>query len=263
VDVSANRPSFLFFWVLFFEKKILIAFFCIFLFFVFLCFFGFVFFSAFLSCHTQQHSQFFSHPGCAILPLGGPWACLTIFRNLLNSNISSTCHRNMVNFGPLTAGIGWQVWGTPANFNRFHLGFLTAPTSLNIGQPNFVRCLAVSWASILYIHFLGLLSPNGILPGAKFSLQPSLAFSYIGSSPILATLLHGTRALGVSQTLRHGTRNGITELSLIVIFASRSENPLMEFRQLENSLQVKKLEQMRLTTSLSSHNCQALYTLAL
>jgi len=31
---------------------------------------------------------------------------------LLNSNISSTCPHNMVNFHPLTAEIGWQVWGT-------------------------------------------------------------------------------------------------------------------------------------------------------
>jgi len=29
--------------------------------------------------------------------------------------------------------------------------------------------------------FLGLLLPDGILPGAKFTLHPSLAFSYIGS----------------------------------------------------------------------------------
>jgi len=29
-------------------------------------------------------------------------------------------------------------------------------------------------------------------------------------SPILAALLHGTRVVGVSQTLRRGTRNGIT-----------------------------------------------------
>jgi len=36
-------------------------------------------------------------------------------------------------------------------------------------------------------------------------------------SPILAASLHGTRAVGVSQTLRRGTRNGITELSLLVI----------------------------------------------
>ena len=30
-------------------------------------------------------------------------------------------------------------------------------------------------------------------------------------------LLHGTRAVGVSQILRRGTRNGIMELSLLVI----------------------------------------------
>jgi len=61
------------------------------------------------------------------------------------------------------------------------LGFVTAPTSLNAGQRNFTRRLAVSWAATLRIHFRGLLPPNGILPGAKFTLRPSLAFSYIGS----------------------------------------------------------------------------------
>jgi len=40
-------------------------------------------------------------------------------KNLLNSNTSSTCPRNMVNFGPLTAEIGSGVWGTTAHFNRF------------------------------------------------------------------------------------------------------------------------------------------------
>jgi len=32
-------------------------------------------------------------------------------------------------------------------------------------------------------------------------------------SPMLAVLLHGTSAAGVSQTLRHHTKNGITQLS--------------------------------------------------
>ena len=41
----------------------------------------------------------------------------TIGKNLLNSNTSSTCPDNMVNFGLLTAEICWRVWGTPANFN--------------------------------------------------------------------------------------------------------------------------------------------------
>jgi len=42
-------------------------------------------------------------------------------KNLLSSNISSTCPHNMVNFGPLVAEICWRVWGTPANFNGFRV----------------------------------------------------------------------------------------------------------------------------------------------
>jgi len=64
-------------------------------------------------------------------------------------------------------------------------------------QPNFARCLAISCAGSLYIHFRGLLPPNGILPGAKFTLLQILHF------PILAVLLHSTRAVGISQTVWH------------------------------------------------------------
>jgi len=59
--------------------------------------------------------------------------------------------------------------------------YYSAPTSLNGGQPHFARCLAVSWAGTRYIHFQGLLPPNRILPCAKFTFRPSLAFSYICS----------------------------------------------------------------------------------
>ena len=99
-----------------------------------------------------------------------------------NSNISSTCPQNMVNFGPLTAENGWRVWGTAANFNRFRMlaSLLHQRRSTDGGESNFARFLAVSWAGTLYIHFRAL-APNGILPGAKFTLRPSLAFSYIGS----------------------------------------------------------------------------------
>jgi len=40
-------------------------------------------------------------------------------KNLLSSNISSTCPHNMMNFGPLAAEVVSLVWGTPANFNGF------------------------------------------------------------------------------------------------------------------------------------------------
>jgi len=58
----------------------------------------------------------------------------TIGKNLLSSNISSTCPHNMVNFGPLAAEIGSLVWGTPANFNWCSV---TARHSSSGRQPNF------------------------------------------------------------------------------------------------------------------------------
>jgi len=42
-------------------------------------------------------------------------------KNLLSSNISSTCPYNTVNFGLLAAGIVSLVWGTPANVNGFRV----------------------------------------------------------------------------------------------------------------------------------------------
>ena len=42
-------------------------------------------------------------------------------KNFLSSNISSTCPRNMVNFGLLAAEIVSLVWGTPDNFNGFRV----------------------------------------------------------------------------------------------------------------------------------------------
>jgi len=75
-----------------------------------------------------------------------------------------------------------REFGHPSKFQRFScLGYVTAAKSLTGGQSNFAGCLAVSWAATLNIHFQGLLSPNGILPGAKCTLRPILAFSYIGS----------------------------------------------------------------------------------
>jgi len=97
-------------------------------------------------------------------------------KNLLNSNISSTCAENM-----LTTEIMVGDFGTPSKFQQvLRLGFVTAPTSLSRGNQT-LQCLSVSWAGTLYIHFWGLLPSNAFLPGLKFTLHPSLAFSYIGS----------------------------------------------------------------------------------
>ena len=45
----------------------------------------------------------------------------TIGKNLLSSDMFSTCSHNMVNFGPLAAEIVSLVWGTPGNFNGFRV----------------------------------------------------------------------------------------------------------------------------------------------
>jgi len=42
-------------------------------------------------------------------------------KNLLSSNISSTCPHNMLNFGQLAAEIVSLVWGTPGDFNGFRV----------------------------------------------------------------------------------------------------------------------------------------------
>jgi len=87
----------------------------------------------------------------------------------------------MVNFGPLTAEIGWWVWGTPANFNRFRVlaSLLHRCRSTEVNQT-----LHDVWPLVgLYTiyTFWGALAPNKILPGAKLTLCSSLAFSCIGS----------------------------------------------------------------------------------
>jgi len=102
-------------------------------------------------------------------------------KNLLNNDISSTCPQNTANVGPLMAEICWRVWCTRANFNRFRV---LASLLQQRWSPEANQTLHVVWPSpglVHYTHFPELLPPDGILPGSKFTLRPSLAFSYIGS----------------------------------------------------------------------------------
>ena len=90
----------------------------------------------------------------------------------------------MVNFGPLAAEIVSLVWGTPANLKGFcallrHCCDVAhwRPTTLCTMFGHILRCYTI----YIYIYFWGLLPPDRILPVAKFTLRPSLAFSYIGT----------------------------------------------------------------------------------
>jgi len=60
-------------------------------------------------------------------------------KNLLSSNISSTCPHNMVNFGLLTAEVCWQVWGTPATFNGFRVLAALLHGTLVVGVSQTLR----------------------------------------------------------------------------------------------------------------------------
>jgi len=119
-------------------------------------------------------------------------------------NISSTCLHNMVNFGPLTTEIVWRLWAPQQISTGFRSWFCYCTdvaqqrsTKLCTMFGRFLDWL-VSWSltslfstnmaiseTILDWYtmytFWRLVPTNEILPGAKFTLGPSLAFSYIAS----------------------------------------------------------------------------------
>jgi len=117
-------------------------------------------------------------------------------------------------YGELQPTNSWDWFrslGHPSKFQLVSsLDFVTPPTLLNGGQQNFAGCLSVSWGGTLYIHF------GGSCPLTEFcQLQNSLCVQ-VSHSPIPAALLHGSIAAAISQTLWHGTRNGIMELLQMV-----------------------------------------------
>jgi len=126
--------------------------------------------------------------------------------------IKQQCVLHMsLQYGELQPINGWDLLaslGHPSKFQRVsRLAFVTAGTSLTGGQPNFALCFAVSWVATPCIHF------RGRLPLTEFCPVQNSLYVQVLRSRILAALLHGTPAAVVSQTLRRGTRNWITELS--------------------------------------------------
>ena len=79
----------------------------------------------------------------------------------------------------------------------------------------FVRLLG--WYTIY--TFWGLLPPNGILPAAKFTLRPSLAFSYTGSvTARLYSSDHQPNFVAWYKEWNYGTfADGATFIGLAVI----------------------------------------------
>jgi len=69
----------------------------------------------------------------------------------------------------------------PSKFQQLAFWFPYCSNVAQRSQPSCARRLALSWAGTLYIHFWRFLPRNGIIPGATFTLRPSLALSYFGS----------------------------------------------------------------------------------
>jgi len=87
----------------------------------------------------RQKSPFWHHRTTLSGYIFGTKACIDNRKNLLSSNISSTCPHNMVNFGPLTAEICWRVCGTPANFNGFRLLAALVHSTVVVGVSQTLR----------------------------------------------------------------------------------------------------------------------------
>jgi len=128
-------------------------------------------------------------------------ACIDNWKKLLNSKIFSRCPHNMANFGPLTAEIGFRSLGHPSKFQRVSCEWVTSLFSKNTAisetKTGFVSSLhyctdvaqrrptklctifghLLGWYTIY--TFSGALAPERSLPCAKFTLCPSLAFTYI------------------------------------------------------------------------------------
>jgi len=107
------------------------------------------------------------------------------------TNLSHYCTKFTIfsELGPVTAEIGWRVWGTPANFNGFHvLGvhYCTDVTQQRSTKLCMLFGCLLGWYTIY--TFLG------SLPTEFCQVQNSLCIQVLHSA-ILAALLHGTRAV--------------------------------------------------------------------
>jgi len=127
-------------------------------------------------------------------------------KNLLNGNMSSACLQNMANFGPLTPEIGSE-FGAPQQISTGFASCLRYCSDVAQRRPTklctmFGRLLG--WYTIY--TFSGAVCPLTEL----YPVQNSL-YVQVLRLPILAVLLNGTPAAGVSQTLRRRTKNGITQ----------------------------------------------------
>ena len=87
-------------------------------------------------------------------------------------------------YGELQPINGWDLLASLGHTSKFHRVCFLCLLLQRCRSPEANQTLRDAWASpglLHYIYILGALAPDRILPGTKFTLRPSLAFSYIGS----------------------------------------------------------------------------------
>ena len=114
-------------------------------------------------------------------------------KNLLKSSIFSTYPQNIVNVDPLTAEIRWRVWATLGHFSGFRIlaSSLHRRRAMQVNQT-----LHNVWPSPRLVHYIY------TCPLKEFCQVQNLLCVQVLRYPILAALLYGTRAVGISPTLQ-------------------------------------------------------------
>jgi len=121
-------------------------------------------------------------------------------------------------FGSVTAEIDWRVWG----IQQISTAFASWQRYCTDVAERMSTKLCTIFGSLLRWYtiytFSLALAPPPYQNSARHKIHFASKSCVLQLSSIRAALLHGSRAVGISHTLRRGTRNGITELSLLVIF---------------------------------------------
>ena len=104
----------------------------------------------------------------------------------------------MVNFGPLTAEIGLRVWEPEQILTGFACWLRLASLLHRRRSTEVNQTLQDVWPSLGLVHSINIFGSCCCLTECC-NVQNSLCIQLL-RSPTLAALLHGTRAVGASQT---------------------------------------------------------------
>jgi len=122
----------------------------------------------------------------------------TIGKKLVNQQYLFHMSSQYGKLGPLAAEIGPVVWGTPANFNGFRVFLASLLQRRRSTEAN--QTLHDVWPSPALLHYIHVYIFESSYAVTEFYEVQNARYVQVLRSAILAALLHGTSAAGVSQT---------------------------------------------------------------